>query len=243
MKLDKAEIKRVRQHMLGTNQHRLIENCGTFFPCWLDEDLYKPPPDLKGKKRRKWFDRRAIYRYSIDSIDQRTGNVRFWCPQCAGRVRSNLKTRNPKVKTNNNAPFIARTDDTEYCCPGRVTVPIKYLDRFNPIPFGTTASKKSYNRRNQIENLNGILRDKGGLDDKWCRALGDGARFVGSVMMGVAFLLGETKKAWQDSNSNDPEALDSNETESNSDQPNTHETPPEQTDTGQSDNQSRDGPH
>ena len=26
----------------------------------------------------------------------------------------------------------------------------------------------------QIENLNGILRDKGGPADKWCRAFGDG---------------------------------------------------------------------
>ena len=51
-------------------------------------------------------------------------------------------------------------------------------------------------RRNQIENLNGILRNEGGLDDRWCRALGSGARFVGSIMMGVAYLLGETKLAY-----------------------------------------------
>ena len=56
-----------------------------------------------------------------------------------------------------NAPFVARTDDAEYCCPGRVTVPVEYLDRYQSIPYGTTAWKKSYGRRNQIENLNGIL--------------------------------------------------------------------------------------
>ena len=213
MKLDKAERKRVRQHMLGTNRHCLIENCGTFFPCWLDETLHKPPSDLKGKKLRKWYDRRAIFRYSIDSIDPRTGNIRFSCPQCAGRIRTNLKTRNPKANPNDNTPHFTRTDGSEYCCPGRVTVPVKYLDRFNPIPFGTTAWKKSYNRRNQIENLNGILRDKGGLGDKWCRALGDGARFLGSIMMCVAYLLGETKLAYlagKDDN-DDPDPSDHNE--------------------------------
>ena len=200
MKLDKRERKRVRQHMFGTNRHCLIENCGTFFPCWLDEDLHKPPAGLTGEKLKNWFDRRAIFRYSIDSIDQRTGNIRFSCPQCAGRIRSNLKTRNPKANPSDNTLHITRTDKSEYCCPGRVTVPVEYLDRFNPIPFGTTAWEDSYNRRNQIENLNGILRDKGGLGDKWCRALGVGARFVGAVMIGVAYLLGETKLAYLASN-------------------------------------------
>ena len=96
------------------------------FPWWLPEELHKPPPELKGKKRRKWFDRRAIYRYSIDEIDTETGDIRFWCPQCAGRIRSNLKTRNSKVKPNKKAPFITRTDEAEYCCPGRVTIPVEY---------------------------------------------------------------------------------------------------------------------
>ena len=103
MKLDKKEVKRVREHMFGTNQHCLIENCGTFFPWWLNEELHKPPLGLKGKKLRKWFDRRSKFRYSIDSTDTETGSVRLWCPQCAGRIRSNLKTRNPKVKVSKKA--------------------------------------------------------------------------------------------------------------------------------------------
>ena len=101
-----------------------------------------------------------------------------------------------------NAPFVARTDDAEYCCPGRVTVPVEYLDRYQSIPYGTTAWKKSYGRRNQIENLNGILRNKGSLDDRWCHALGNSARFIGSVMLGVAHLLRETKQAWLNANAN-----------------------------------------
>ena len=245
MELAKSEVTKVRKHMFGTNQHQLHENCGTFFPWWMNEELHKPPPGLKRKKRRKFFDKRAKFRYSVDSIDPETGNVRVWCPQCAGRIRSNLKTRNPKVRVNKNAPFIARTDDAVYCCPGRVTIPVKYLDRYQSIPYGTTAHKKSYNRRNQIENLNGILRDKGGLEDRWCRSLVDGARFVGSVMMCVAFLLRETKQAWLNGNGgngDDPEAPHDGEAELNSDQPSTDDISPDETDTGQSDDRSRDGP-
>lgn len=59
------------------------------------------------------------------------------------------------------------------------------------------------NRRNQIENLNGILRNKGGLEDRWCHVFGDAARFVGSEMMGVAYLLRETKLDWLNSTNGD----------------------------------------
>ena len=241
MKLDKSERTRMRELMLGKHHHRLIENAGTFFPWWLPEELHTPPAKLRGKKLRKWYDRRAKYRYSIDEIDQETGDIRFWCPQCAGRIRSNLKTRNPKAKPNRKAPHITRTDGATYCCPGRVTVPVEHLDRYQPIPHGTTAQKKSCNRRNQIENLNGILRNKGGLEDKWCHALGDAARFVGSVMMGIAFLLRETKQAWLNDNGGDhsPEGSDGND---EADPGNTGDEPTPQSKGRNSADRSRDGP-
>ena len=69
-----------------------------------------------------------------------------------------------------------------------------------------------------------------------------GARFVGSVMMGVAYLLRETKQEWLTGNGDDPEAPDDGEAELNSDQPGTDEISPDETDTGQSDDRSRDGP-
>ena len=237
MKPDAREITRIRELMFGRNQHRLIEHCGTFFPWWLDEELHTPPPDLNGNKLRKWYDRRAKYRYSIDEI-LADGSIRLLCPQCAGRIKSNLKTRNPKAKPNKKARLIVRTDPAQYCCPGRVTVPVEHLDRYQAIPYGTTAWKLSYNRRNQIENLNGILRDKGGLEDKWCRALGTGARFVGSVMMGVAYLLRETKQDWLDSNG-DPHEGD---TEPDASQASTDDTTHNETDTGPGTDHSRDGP-
>ena len=202
MKLDQRELTKVRELMLGRNQHRLLEHCGTFLPWWLSEDLHMPDPELKGNKRRQWYDRRAKYRYSIDEILP-DGSIRMMCQQCAGRIRSNLKTRNPKAKPSADAPFVTRTDDAEYCCPGRVTIAVKYLDRYQSIPYGTTAHYESCGRRNQIENLNGILRNKGGLEDRWCHALGVAARFVGSVMMCVAYLLRETKPAWVAANEGD----------------------------------------
>ena len=67
-------------------------------------------------------------------------------------------------------------------------------------------------------------------------------------MMGVAYLLRETKQEWLNGNGgnggngDDPEAPDDGEAELNSDQPGTDEISPDETDTGQSDDRSRDGP-
>ena len=151
--------------------------------------------------------------YRTRGITFDDGSIQLQCPQCAGRIRSNLKTRNRKAKPNKKAPFIVRTDDAEYCCPGKVTIPLAELDHYQSIPYGTTAWKKSYNRRNQIENLNGMLRDKGGLEDKWCRSLGLGARFVGSVMVTVAHGMRETRPEWANGRNNpiDEELLDDEE--------------------------------
>ena len=62
------------------------------------------------------------------------------------------------------------------------------------------------------------FRHPHGLEDRWCRSLVDGARFVGSVMMCVAFLLRETKQEWLNGNGgngngDDPEAPDDGEAE------------------------------
>lgn len=234
------DVGRVRNLVLGRNKHELIEHCGTFFPVTLDEELYRPDPSLTGKKLRAWYDRRAIHRYSpTDTFDD--GSIQLQCPQCAGRIRSNLKTRNRKAKPNKKAPFIVRTDDAEYCCPGKVTIPLAELDHYQSIPYGTTAWKKSYNRRNQIENLNGMLRDKGALEDKWCRSLGLGARFVGSVMVTVAHGMRETRPEWANGRNNpiDEELLDDEDDEIGTAP---ESGPPSGLGDGQPVDRSRDGP-
>ena len=233
------DVKRVRNLELGRNKHELIEHCGTFLPVWLDENLYRPDPDLTGKKLREWYDRRAKFRYSPTRIFE-DGSIQMQCPQCAGRIRSNLKTRNRKAKPNKNAPLIVRIDDTEFCCPGRVTIPVDELDHYQVIPYGTTAWKQSYNRRNQIENLNGMLRNKGGLADGWCRALGIGPRFIGSVMILVAHGMRETRQEWSNNHTTlDEELLDDDEHENSADPDN---GPPLGPEDSQPVDRSRDGP-
>lgn len=244
---DKIELFDVKPLTGGKyKHHHLNVNCGTLIPTWLPENLQKPPPLPKGKnlteeqeherrtkwneQQRPWFDQRAQYRYSPVEV-LKNGSIRFQCPQCAGRIRSNKKTRNPNVKPARDAPTVHRKDDAEYCCPGRVTISVKNLDRYQPIPYGTTAHYLSYSRRNQVENLNGMVKDKGGLDDGWCRALGIAPRFIAALMVIVAHQMREIK-AWLIDN---PDLTDDNDAETDTDQNDT-DNPIRQTD------RSRDGP-
>ena len=230
---------------LGRNKHRLIENCGTFFPAWLPKDLRTPPEGLTDAQLAEWYDQRAKYRYS--STPLAGGKIQLVCPQCAGRIRSNKKTRKKNVKANNNALYIHIKNNATYCCPGKVTVPVKYLDRYQKAPYGTTAWKGSYGRRLQIENCNSILKDKGGLQSRWCRALGLAPRFVAIVMLCVAVGMRATRPDLDDSrNPVDEEILNEEDEELLNDEDETGTDPQQEPPSGlgdsQSEDRSRDGP-
>ena len=205
MDYKKNKRNKAEQRCVGRKNHRLIEHCGTFLPVWLPKNLYTPPKGLTRKKKIEWYDKRAIYRYSATALAG--GSFQFVCPQCSGRIRSNLKTRNKNVEVNKTAPYIHIKTNATYCCPGKVTIPVENLDYYQRHPYGTTAWEQSYGRRNQIENLNGILKDKNGLSDGWCRAFRNEPRFIGAVMLGVAHMMRENRQAWESQNK---QALTSN---------------------------------
>ena len=87
-----------------------------------------------------------------------------------------------------------------------------------------------------------ILRDKGGLEDKWCRSLGLGPRLVGSLMMTVAHGMRQTRPDWANGYHSpiDEELLhDEDETETGT---SPQQEQPSGLGDGQSVNRSRDGP-
>ena len=128
----------------------------------------------------------------------RTGAIRIRCPQCDGRVMTSAKTwryrhRRTKPRPNPDIPYVGAIEE-EYCCRGTVTIPVEKLDTYQLVPYGTPAWKKSYNRRIQIENLNGIVKDRNGLKDGWCRAFGLAAHNLGLLVLLVAHNLRQAKR-------------------------------------------------
>ncbi len=71
----------------------LLLHCGTFLVEWTPERFWIPPQNLKGKKRDDWYAERAKYRWTPIGKPDKNGAIRFRCPQCDGRVKTNAKTR------------------------------------------------------------------------------------------------------------------------------------------------------
>ena len=215
MDYDKDHQKTIDTVNIGPedNEQVLLLHCGTFLVEWTPERFFIPPQNLTGKKLADWYVERAKYRWKPIGKPDKNGAIRFRCPQCDGRVKTNAKTRIPSKRSQRKAPY-ATPIDQEHCCKGTLTIPVEKLDTYQHIPFGTPAWKKSYGRRLQIENLNSLVKNDGGLKDGWCRALGKAAFNFGLLALLIAHNLRQ------------PNNFDHDEEEPDSEQPPTPTTSP-----------------
>ena len=76
------------------------------------------------------------------------------------------------------------------------------LNYWQPTPWGTRAWKASYHRRLQVENVNSMVKEKGGLDAELCRVRGLGPHTLAVLAVSIAHNLKQAKK--------DPYADDAN---------------------------------
>lgn len=184
LKSNEAQMKVIE---VGTGKHRqhLIAVDGMFFPLWLPDRFKQPPEGLTTEQLQHWYEQRARFRWSRT---QRFGNgdMQFRCPQCAGRIVTNLATHRKQARPNKSAPSITVAHHTDECCRGLVTIPADKLDYWQPTPWGTRAWKQSYNRRLQVENVNSMVKDDGSLDPKMCRARGLGAHTLAALAAAIA---------------------------------------------------------
>ena len=187
-KPSKAETRRVRTLTAGRHQTIMLEHCGTFLWHWIPEGRRLPDPELAGDKLTDWYNERARLLRSSVVETYRDGSQRFRCPQCAGRVLTTAKTRNPTPtarKRRNRLP-VSFAVDSEYCCDGTVRVPPELLDRTQRTPYGTAAWHTDYNGRNQAENVNSMLKGNGGIDKRSCRPHGLAAHTIAALALAVA---------------------------------------------------------
>ena len=184
LKSNEAQMKVIE---VGTGKHRqhLIAVDGMFFPLWLPDRFKQVPEGLTNEQLRDWYEQRARFRWSrTQRFDN--GSMQFRCPQCAGRVVTNLTTHRSRARPNKSAPFVEVAHHTGQCCKGLVNIPVEKLDLWQPIPWGTRSWKASYNRRLQVENVNSMVKDDKGLDPKMCRARGLGAHTLAALAAAIA---------------------------------------------------------
>lgn len=169
----------------GRQRQHLISVDGMFFPPWLPERFKQAPEGLTTEQLEDWYEQRARFRWSrTQRFDN--GDMQFRCPQCAGRIATNLTTHRNNARPNNSAPYIEVDHHADECCKGLVTIPVDKLDYWQHIPWGTRAWKDSYHRRVQVENVNNMVKEDGSLDSKMCRARGLGAHALAALAAAIA---------------------------------------------------------
>ena len=180
---------------VGTGKHRqrLLTVDGMFFPMWLPKRFRQVPENLTEEQLQDWYEQRARFRWSRTQFFD-NGDMQFRCPQCAGRLVTNLTTHRKRARPNKSAPFVKVTHHADDCCKGLVTIPVDELDYWQPTPWGTRAWKESYTRRLQVENVNGMVKANGGLDPKMCRVRGLGAHTLAALAAAIAHNLKLAKK-------------------------------------------------
>ena len=152
--------------------------------------LFRSSHSAPSKGAAKWYADRALWRW-IPNQNLRNGSKQFICPQCAGKVSTTAKTRKPQTPYSDGPHFPIEDD---YCCVSFATVTVNLLDSFQRIPYGTLAWKQSYGQRNVIEKANSMLKDKGGLNPRWCRAFGLAAQTIGALALAIVHNLKELKR-------------------------------------------------
>ena len=120
------------------------------------------------------------------------GTMQFRCPQCSGRVDSNLTTHNTNVSVNRDAPYLT-TNETENAareCPS---------SRWNGWTNGSSSHGAPKLGRPPItvaskwENGNSILKRNGGLNNLFCRTKGIAAHTFAVLALAIAHNLNLAK--------------------------------------------------
>ena len=93
------------------------------------------------------------------------------------------QNHNPKAVPSSTAPHMPIKD--KHCCQGMVSITADKLDAYQDIPYGTTAWKQSYGRRNPSEKTFSMIKDKGGLKPGWCRSFGLAAHTLGALALAI----------------------------------------------------------
>ena len=150
MKADEAQRTRPVQagppHIYGTQKwpQSLHLIGGALFPTWMPWNLRYLPNGLIGDYRTKKCEDRARWRWApVQSLPG--GGIQFRCPQCAGRVVTNLKTHSKLVLVARSAP---ETEVVGGTSKGRV---LRGADRRSGRGTGLLAAHPVANQRMEEE--------------------------------------------------------------------------------------------
>ncbi len=162
-------------------------------------NLARPDRNATPEDRAKLealYNERARWRYSVHGSPDADGYLRMRCPFCSGRLASRQLTNARRAAK--SAPLVALPPTVTKCCSGIVRIPPEHLRMMQAlqIPFGTTAHRIAYGRRNLTETTNSLLKGQYvNLDRKYTKLMGLAKRTFALAFL-VAGLNRHIGQAW-----------------------------------------------
>lgn len=158
---------------------RMVINDGTLLsalvrPEWGEDTLpytrFNRSAEVLAEEEAE-FNARALWRASRMSLADKHGRERFVCAFCAGRlVAAGKRVRTVDAKRRGKKVRVAAG---EKCCDGRALVKVEDIPLWQRFPFGTTAWRVSYRRRQQAETSNSGLKGQfTNINEKFHRVMG-----------------------------------------------------------------------
>jgi hypothetical protein len=156
------EVARRRSVSGVKETETVLINASTVLHDWTSKAMRSLPamPIDIGKRadiRAKYEARAQQWRWSVVNRNRDTGDVRFRCPFCDGRVRSRTVKTTKRVSA--TVPTVKVPAGAAKCCHGTMTVdPASLTELWQPVPYGTGAWAQSYGRRALAETANALLK-------------------------------------------------------------------------------------
>ncbi|WP_423923734.1 hypothetical protein [Candidatus Poriferisodalis sp.] len=188
MDYSKPEVK--RHKVINIEGHEMRFHCGTCLHPWTPASMRKPPANLKDEALADWYTvRNRYYRYT-ETQTYDDGRKRMNCPVHDERVKI-AATASTNAR---DVPLVPTPKGKITCCGGSVTMKLEQLDRYQNAAFGTRAWRRSYGRRNQVENVNKEIRRTSGLADESCKKFGFIAHLIAAAAAVCAHNIRQARK-------------------------------------------------
>ena len=184
--------KHPKKVWVGKKKREFWYYCGLFLPPWIPETYLLPPDNADQEQMEAHFAK--VSKMALRRNKRLPGGMtQFQCPQCTGQMDSNRRTRRAGVTVPEDAdcvPAEVTVDENGellYCCDqSTIVLSASELRHFQLPPYGTKAHRIACGYRNPAEGSNSSIRNRGGLEDGWCRVFFKPAQFLGGLMLVLA---------------------------------------------------------
>ena len=182
---DTERVKTSTFDQRGNRTESVICNAGWMLHKWTPEHLHTIPPDMSETDRKKHLTARLRWMWRPHEYDKKDGSIRFACPFCTGHLTNEALIHRTPRKTIPGALRVPIPPGETRCCNGTFVAFPKELHDFQLPLWGTEAHKTLMGKRNAVEGVFGVLKNKGALQSNTCRAAGLVPHAMSALMAAV----------------------------------------------------------